>query len=84
MTDPGMEGIAESEQAAIFWSTDWSGPTFMAVGAADVVLGVEVMARLRRTIAGCPEPMMIPEAGHFVQEWGAPIARRALEAFGDV
>lgn len=84
MTDPGMEGIEESLAAADFWSRVWTGPSFMAVGAADVVLGPPVMAQLRDVIAGCPEPMVVPEGGHFVQEWGAPIARRALEVFGDV
>ncbi len=81
MTSPDMPGVAESKAAARFWSEDWSGPTFMAVGAADPVLGTEVMARLRATIRGCPEPMVIPEGGHFVQEWGEPIARAALVHF---
>jgi hypothetical protein len=25
---------------------------------------------------------VLPEAGHFVQEWGAPVARAALAHFG--
>lgn len=81
MTDPGMPGIAESLAAKRFWSETWRGPTFMAVGAADPVLGPDVMAALRATIHGCPEPLVIPDAGHFVQEWGAPIAAAALAAF---
>ena len=56
----------------------------MAVGAADPVLGTEPMARLRSIIRGCPEPMIIPDGGHFVQEWGEQIARAALAAFGDL
>jgi hypothetical protein len=40
------------------------------------------MDSLRKIIRGCPEPMMIPEGGHFVQEWGDDIAREALKAFG--
>jgi len=83
MTDPAMPGVAESRAAMEFWSTRWSGQTFMAVGAADPVLGPEVMAVLRRTIRGCPEPMVITEGGHFLQEWGGPIAEAALKAFGD-
>ena len=82
MTEPGMEGVAESLAAQTFWSR-FDGPVFMAVGGADPVLGPPVMAELRTHIRGCSEPMVIPEAGHFVQEWGEPIARRALEAFGD-
>jgi pimeloyl-ACP methyl ester carboxylesterase len=76
-----MPGVAESRAAAAFWSQNWSGPTFMAVGAADPVLGPPVMAALRATIRGCPEPMVIAEAGHFVQEWGGPIAEATLKAF---
>jgi hypothetical protein len=40
------------------------------------------MEALRATIRGCPPPLEIPEAGHFVQEWGEPVARKALAAFG--
>lgn len=53
----------------------------MAVGLADPVLGGPVMARLRETIRGCPPPLEIAEGGHFVQEWGEPVARAALAAF---
>ena len=38
-------------------------------------------AALRKTIRGCPEPLVIAEAGHFVQEWGEPVAEAALASF---
>ena len=82
MTDPGMEGIAESLAAKDFWAKAFSGQSFMAIGGADMVLGPPVMEELRRSLPGCPEPMLIPEAGHFVQEWGGPVAEAALESFG--
>ena len=82
MTDPGMAGIAEAERAAEFWRYEWWGPSFMAVGMADPVLGPEVMARLRATIRGCPPPLEVADGGHFVQEKGEAIARAALAAFG--
>jgi len=82
MTDPGMAGIAEAERAARFWREEWSGPTFMAVGMTDPVLGPEVMARLRGMIRGCPPPLEVADGGHFVQEKGEAIARAALKAFG--
>ncbi len=82
MTDPGMAGIAEAKRAAEFWRDEWSGPSFMAVGMADPVLGPEVMARLRATIRGCPPPLEVADGGHFVQEKGEAIARAALKAFG--
>lgn len=81
MTSPDMEGVDVSRHAADWWRTQWRGQTFMAIGEADPVLGTPVMERLRQTIHGCPEPMRIAEAGHFVQEWGGPIATAALRAF---
>lgn len=84
MTDPGMEGVETSKRAAAWWANDWSGESFMAVGMQDPVLGPGQMAHLRDTIKGCPPPMEIAEGGHFVQEWGEPIARAALSAWGDI
>ena len=80
--EPEMAGAAEARAAADFWSNDWSGPTFMAVGDADPVLGPPQMAALAKRIRGCPEPLMIKGGGHFVQEWGEEIARAALAHFG--
>lgn len=82
MVSPEMEGVDVSRQAATWFSTQWSGPTFMAVGMKDPVLGPDVMARLRQTIRGCPAPLEIADGGHFVQEWGEEIARAAVAAFG--
>ncbi|WP_395700038.1 haloalkane dehalogenase [Aquabacterium sp.] len=74
-------GAAVSREAAAFWRQQWQGESFMAVGMKDPVLGPAAMAALRETIRGCPPPMEIAEGGHFVQEWGAPIARAALAHF---
>ncbi|MEM8615638.1 MAG: haloalkane dehalogenase [Pseudomonadota bacterium] len=84
MTDPGMEGVETSKRAAKWWSEAWSGESFMAVGAEDPVLGPNQMEHLRSLIRGCPEPMIIEDGGHFIQEWGAPIARAALTRWGDL
>lgn len=84
MTDPNMEGVETSKRAANWWKSEWSGESFMAVGAQDPVLGPNQMESLRATIKGCPEPMMIEDGGHFVQEWGDPIARAALTKWGDL
>jgi len=81
--EPDMGGVAESKAAAKFWSEKWQGKSFMAIGAADPVLGVEPMTGLRKMINGCPEPLIIKDGGHFVQEWGEEIARAALESFGE-
>ena len=81
---PDMEGADISRAAANFWSSEWDGPSFMAVGMADPVLGPPVMAALRRVIRGCPPPIEIEGGGHFVQEWGDVIAPAALRHFGDI
>lgn len=81
MVEPEMDGVETSRRAASWWSDQWRGQTFMAVGMQDPVLGAPVMAELRQTIHGCPAPMEIAEGGHFVQEWGDQIARAALQAF---
>jgi len=79
-TTPEAPGVEVSRAAAAWWSTQWSGQTFMAVGIQDPVLGPGVMARMRGIIRGCPEPMQVDQ-GHFVQESGAEIVRAALRAW---
>lgn len=79
--EPEMEGAAEGRRARAFWSRDWSGPSFMAIGMKDPVLGPPAMRALQRGIRGCPEPLEIAEGGHFVQEHGEQIARAALAHF---
>lgn len=74
-------GAETSRRARDWWSTEWAGQSFMAVGGADPVITPDAMAGIRTYIRNCPEPMIVPEAGHFVQEWGEPIARAALAAF---
>jgi haloalkane dehalogenase len=74
-------GAAISQEAAQFWRTQWAGESFMAVGMQDPVLGPAVMQSLQRLIRGCPDAYPVPEGGHFVQEWGAPIAAAALAHF---
>jgi len=82
MVDPGMEGVAEAQAAVRFWAEEWSGKSFMVIGGKDP--DVESMQELRRKIRGCPEPLLLAEAGHFVQEWGEKAARAALHSFGDL
>jgi len=36
-----------------------------------------------QTIRGCPAPLLLPQAGHFVQEHGELVAAAALAAFGE-
>ena len=75
-------GAAVSREALAFWQQRWSGDSFMAVGEQDPVLAGAPMQALHQAIRGCPPPMGVAEAGHFVPEWGATIARAALAHFG--
>ncbi len=76
------DGAALSREALAFWRERWQGESFMAIGMQDPVLGPPVMQALARTIRGCPAPLEVAEGGHFLQEWGAPIAQAALQRFG--
>ncbi len=78
---PDAPGAAISREAADFWKTRWAGDSFMAIGMTDPVLGPEAMRSLHRLIRGCPPPLEVPDAGHFVQEWGASVAEAALRHF---
>jgi pimeloyl-ACP methyl ester carboxylesterase len=79
--DAASPGAATSRRARNWFRDHWSGQSFMAVGGADPVITPAAMEHLRAQIRGCPEPMMIAEAGHFVQEWGEAVAKAALGAF---
>lgn len=83
MVEPDMEGVDVSRRAVGYWRERWQGQSFMAVGAQDPVLGPDTMERMRGVIRGCPEPMVLSEAGHFVQEWGEQVAEAALRSFGE-
>jgi tRNA(adenine34) deaminase len=78
---PDANGAAVSRQAREFLANEWEGRTLMAIGAQDPVLGVPVMEALRARIRNCPEPLVLPQAGHFVQEHGEEIAREAVGYF---
>jgi haloalkane dehalogenase len=79
--NPDAGGAALSRQAREFWSGDWAGQSFMAIGMKDPVLGAPAMGVLRGQIRNCPQPLELADAGHFVQEAGAIIVERALQSF---
>lgn len=74
-------GAELSRRALLYWREDWTGESLMAIGMQDPVLGAPAMRPLQRIIRGCPPPLEIERAGHFVQEHGGPIARAALRHF---
>lgn len=82
LTPLSREGVETALRARKFWAQEWSGESFMAIGMQDPVLGPPAMQGLRQMIRNCPEPMEVADGGHFVQEWGEPIAEAALKRFG--
>jgi haloalkane dehalogenase len=76
---PDAPGAALSRRARDWWRSAWKGDAFMAIGAKDPVLGLPVMQALRADIRNCPEPLVIAEGGHFLQEWGEQVAAGALQ-----
>ena len=70
-----------SREAREFLAHRWEGQSLMFIGAQDPVLGPPVMEALRAVIRGCPEAIVLPQAGHFVPEHGAGIAARAVGYF---
>ena len=75
---PDAEGAALSRKARDWFSREWNGKTFMAVGMKDPVLGPPVMREVANAIRNCPPPFEVAEGGHFLQEWGEDLARAAL------
>ena len=74
-------GAEISRKAQDWFQKEWNGESFMAIGMQDPVLGPSVMRKLKKMIPRCPSPLRIKEAGHFVQEWGDLVAKKALEHF---
>ena len=73
--------IAVDPQSIPFWQNEWHKETFMAIGMQDKMLGPGVMNFMQQLIQGCPQPLEVAEAGHFVQEFGELVAQQALESF---
>lgn len=78
---PEAPGAALSRTARAWLESTWSGQCFMAVGAKDPVLGPPVMHALHRHIRGAAPMIEVPDAGHFIPEWGESIAAAAVALF---
>jgi len=78
---PEAEGAEISRKAKLFYQTRWQGKAFMAIGMKDPVIPPSSMEVLHRIIRNCLPPLRLEDAGHFVQEHGEIVAKKALEAF---
>ncbi|KAH8819298.1 putative haloalkane dehalogenase [Xylogone sp. PMI_703] len=84
MIEPGMPGIDISEKTLSLYQTSEQFRTediFMACGPKDPVMGTEIMKTLSTVWKNGCYYTSIPEAGHFVQEWGDQVARLAIQVF---
>ncbi len=81
ISEPTQSCLDISSSAADFWQNQWAGESFMAIGMKDPMLGPDIMYQMRQLIRGCPKPLEIHDAGHFVQEFGLEVAEAALSAF---
>jgi tRNA(adenine34) deaminase len=79
--DEDADGAEISRKARDFWQHKWNGQTLMAIGEQDPVLGTTTMLGLKKLIRNCPDPLVLEQAGHFVQEHGEAIAQRAVDVF---
>jgi len=77
---PDQRG-AELHREAMSWFNQHHLPTFMGVGLADPVIGELGMKYVQSQLLGPIYVCKIPDAGHFVQEWGEAVAQKALIAF---
>jgi len=72
-----MDGVQVSLRAAEFFRERWPAQLHghRHAGPGD---GSPVMHALGQTIRGCPPPLEMMQAGHFVQEHGREVAEAAL------
>lgn len=80
-TEMNSAGADISREARDWLQNEWAGQALVFCGVHDEILGLPVMEVLSSWIKDCPPPIQVPEAGHFVQEWGEGVARRAISEF---
>ena len=84
--EKSMDGVASSFAAYAYFQNLQPSDlrVFIAIGMSDPVLGEGVMNKsiipAFESSTGCLV-MKIPEAGHFVQEWGEGIAEKAVDVW---
>lgn len=81
LSESAHEGLETSLAARRWLSESWQGESFMAIGMQDVVITPQRMEALRQIIRGCGPALEVVEAGHYVPEWGEPVALAGLRHF---
>lgn len=70
-------GAAISRDARDWLSRSWQGRSLIAIGMRDPVVTPPKMRLLGSWIKGCTDFIEIPQAGHFVPEWGEKVIEGA-------
>lgn len=79
-----MEGVDVSKQSLKFYQESdnfRAEDVFMACGQKDPVLGPPAMQRMSKIWKNGCWYAEIEDGGHFVQEWGAEVAKKAIQVF---
>jgi haloalkane dehalogenase len=84
MVEPGMEGVEDVETRLRLVGAGMARRHLHGRRRGRSCTRAARHGETARADPRLPEPMVIEEAGHFVQEWGAPVAKAALKAFGEL
>ena len=77
----GAETAALLQSTQEFFRTAWQGQSLVVAGGRDTVFGLPAAQRLHALLRSSPPVWLLPEAGRFLPEQGAAVARRAVEYF---
>lgn len=75
------DGVAVSQTARTFLQHHWQGQSLMVSGQQDWVWNAPMMHQLHRLIRHASEPVLLPQAGHFVPEHGEDFVQMACVHF---
>lgn len=78
---PERFGAQLGQDSVKFWQQHWQGESFVAIGMMDEILRNPTNDLACKVIRGCPTPMRIESAGHFLFEWGDQVLQEALKSF---
>jgi len=77
----GAETAALLQPTLEFFRTAWQGQSLVVAGGRDTVFGLPAAQRLHALLRSSSPVWLLPEAGRFLPEQGAAVARRAVEYF---
>ena len=64
-----------------FWRERWNGKSLVIAGGADLIVDRNAADRLRQSLRGAGDVVVIPGLGHFISQHGVDVALHAVEYF---